>query len=230
MRAILACAGLFAGLTAGAAPDPIPAPTKEQLAASVKNLRAIGIAFHSSHDANDFLPGDIISKDGKPLLSWRVALLPYLEEQKLYDQFKLDEPWDSAHNIKLLEKMPKVYAPVRVKAPAGTTYYQSFYGPKTVFDPKAKKRPTLQFISENNGTSNTILVIEAGVATAWTKPLDLPFDAKEGLPARGGLFDGDFHILFCDGSVRFFSRESPEKALKYAINPENDQVFALPEK
>src|SRR5947207_661102 len=116
MRVTLACAVLFAGL-AVAAPvpkaDPLPAVTKEHLAASAANLKCITIAFHSAHDANGVLPGDIIGKDGKPLLSWRVAILPYLAEKKLYDEFKLDEPWDSKHNIKLLEKMPKPYAPIR---------------------------------------------------------------------------------------------------------------------
>jgi prepilin-type processing-associated H-X9-DG protein len=204
------------------ADDPAP----KELAASERNLRQIGLAFQNAHDALEEMPGDIIGKDGKPLLSWRVALLPYLDEKKLYEQFKLDEPWDSKHNIQLVEKMPDVYKPVRGEAPAGTTYYQSFYGPKTMFDPKAKKRPTLKFVSENNGTSNTILVIEAGVTTAWTKPLDLPFDAQKPLPGRGGLF-GDFHILFCDGHVQLCNRTTAEKALKCAINPENSEVFDL---
>ena len=58
-------------------------------------------------------PPAIYSKDGKPLLSWRVAVLPYIEQGPLYNQFKLDEPWDSAHNKKLLALMPKLYEPVR---------------------------------------------------------------------------------------------------------------------
>ena len=171
MRAMLAGAVLLGGL-AGVVAAPVPEVpiTKEQLETSQAHLTQIAIAFHKSHDANEFLPGDIVAKDGKALLSWRVAILPYIEEDTLYKQFKLDEPWDSEHNKKLIEKMPKIYAPVRVKAQPGETFYQSFYGPKTVFDPKAK-RPTLAAISNANGISNTVLVVEAGVPTVWTKPL-----------------------------------------------------------
>jgi prepilin-type processing-associated H-X9-DG protein len=218
----VACAVVLVGALGGA--DDVP---KKELDASERNLRRIGVAFQYAHDALDVLPGDIISKDGKVLLSWRVALLPYLNEKKLYEQFKLDEPWDSEHNKKLIEKMPKVYEPVRGKVIAGTTYYQSFYGPKTLFDPKVEKRPTLASVAEKNGTSNTVLALEAGVATPWTNPLDLPFDEKKPLPARGGLFGGDFHVLFCDGSVRLCGRTTPEKALKCAIQPENVEVFSF---
>jgi prepilin-type processing-associated H-X9-DG protein len=120
--------------------------------------------------------------------------------------------------------MPEVYKPVRGEAVAGTTYYQSFYGPKTLFDPKAKKRPTMKLVAEKNGTSNTIVALEAGVATTWTKPLDLPFDEKMPLPARGGLF-GDFHILFVDGHVQLYDKNTSQKALKLAIQPENTEPF-----
>src|SRR5207253_5726964 len=76
------------------------------------NLKQIAIAFHNYASAHrDHFPAAAIySKDGKPLLSWRVALLPYLEQDNLYKQFKLDEPWDSEHNKKLIARMPKVFA------------------------------------------------------------------------------------------------------------------------
>jgi hypothetical protein len=227
MRAMLATAVLLGGLAAGvAAPVPEVPITKEHLETTRANLKQIGLAFHASHDANEFLPGDIVAKDGKALLSWRVAILPYIEETPLYKQFKLDEPWDSENNKKLIEKMPKLYAPVRVKANAGLTFYQSFYGPKTVFDPKAK-RPTLAAISNANGVSNTVLVVEAGVPTVWTKPLDLPLDPKKPLPKLGGMFNGDFHVVFCDGAVRLLRTTTNLDELKKAIDPNNDQPFDL---
>ena len=85
--------------------------TKKDLLISTNNLKQIALAFHSYHDATNGLPGNITDKDGKPLLSWRVAILPYVEESELYRQFKLEEPWDSANNKKLIEKMPGLYAP-----------------------------------------------------------------------------------------------------------------------
>ena len=76
---------------------------------STNNLKQIALALHNYADANrGKLPGDVLDKTGKPLLSWRVLLLPYLEQNDLYKQFKLDEPWDSKNNRPLLEKMPKV--------------------------------------------------------------------------------------------------------------------------
>jgi RNA polymerase sigma factor (sigma-70 family) len=102
---------------------------------SGSNLKQIGIALHNYHNDYDTLPAPAIyGKNGKPLLSWRVTLLPYIEQDNLYQQFNLDEPWDSEHNKKLLAKMPKTYVPpgVKTKEPY-LTYYQVFVGPGTVF-------------------------------------------------------------------------------------------------
>src|SRR5439155_13938759 len=110
----------------------------------------------------------------------RVAILPYVEEHELYKQFKLDEPWDSEHNKKLLEKMPKVYAPVGVKTRAPhTTFYQAFVGPGAAFEDGMKVKLTNFF----DGTSNTLMVAEAAEPVPWTKPDDLPFDPKKPPPA-----------------------------------------------
>ncbi|MFN6052013.1 MAG: DUF1559 domain-containing protein, partial [Planctomycetia bacterium] len=108
-----------------------------QRASSTNNLKMIGLAMHN-YDAtyNGFPPVAISDKKtGKPLLSWRVALLPYLDEDNLYRQFKLDEPWDSEHNIKLAAKMPKVYThPTKNKPGDNKTHYRVFYGNGAVFD------------------------------------------------------------------------------------------------
>src|SRR5262249_12689161 len=112
------------------------------------NLKMIGLAFHNYHDANGHMIRAICDGKGKALLSWRVAILPFIEEEKLYKEFKLDEPWDSPHNKKLIAKMPKVFAGAPVKAgdpePASnTTPYQVFMGPGTPFPmPNSKVRLT----------------------------------------------------------------------------------------
>src|SRR5262245_37493125 len=80
------------------------APTDAEYKLAVNNLKQIGLAFHNHHDVQNALPRNIEDRDGKPLLSWRVAILPYVEEDALYKQFKLDEPWDSDNNKKLIEK------------------------------------------------------------------------------------------------------------------------------
>ena len=210
--------GVFA-LPAPAADDP---PTRKELAASQNNLKQIGIAFHNYASANDDkFPDDITDKDGTPLLSWRVAILPFLGEQELWEQFKFDEPWDSANNKKLTEKMPKAYAPVRVKAKAGETFYQRFVGKDALFNEKGTDY-TIGTIPD--GTSNTALVVEAGDPVIWSKPADLTFGVKRPLPHLGGLFDGDFHLLLCDGSVMRVKKDFDADEMKKVVMPADGNV------
>jgi hypothetical protein len=151
-----------------------------------------------------------------PLLSWRVAILPYLEEQKLYQEFKLDEPWDSDHNKKLLEKMPAVYTPVTGKKVPGMTYYQVFVGKDAPFDGTIATRFPASF---QDGTANTFLVAEAGEAVPWTKPQDIPYDAGKALPKLGGLFADGFYVAMADGAIRFVPRDEAEKTVRASITP-----------
>ncbi len=204
--------------------DDAPPITKQDLEIAVKNLRRFGLACQEFHDVYCALPVNITSKDGKPLLSWRVAILPYIDEKALYDRFKLDEPWDSKHNIPLVEKMPKLYEPLRVKAKSGETFYQMFEGDDALLRPK-KSGYSLAFITNLNGTSNTGMVFEAGTTVIWAKPADLPFDKKKPLPKLGGLFDGDFHLVFCDGHVSFYKKNPDDKVMKCVIMPTNTKPF-----
>ena len=193
--------------------EPAGPITAEQLHTSKNNLQNIALSFHNYHDTNGSLPTNQLSKDKKPLLSWRVQILPYVEELALYQQFKLDEAWDSDHNKKLIEKMPKIYAPIRVKADPGTTFYQAFGGAKGSLIPGAR------FVASfPDGTSNTLMVAEAAKAVIWTKPADLEFDGKT-VPALGGLFDGKFHAARWDGSVSRFRKGVEADVLKMLIDP-----------
>jgi hypothetical protein len=193
---------------------------------SVNNLKQLALAMHEYHDQNkEFPTAAYYGKDGKAILSWRVALLPYLgpKEKELYQQFHLDEPWDSAHNKKLLDKMPDVFAPVRnEQKEKGLTYYQVFTGKGTAFDGKKGLRIPADF---PDGTSNTILIVEAKDAVPWTKPVDLPYDAKKPLPKLGGMFKAGFHAALADGSVRIISRTISERTLRNAITRDDGQVL-----
>jgi|GEM_PF-3124267 len=202
--------------------EAIKKPTAQELRTSSNNLKQIGLAFHSyGSDYNDKWADDITDKDGQPLLSWRVALLPYLAAEDLYKEFKLDEPWDSDHNKKLIEKMPDVYAPVRVKAKKGETFYLRFVGTGALFNEKGSSYTIPQV---PDGTSATGLVVEAGNPVIWTKPVDLPFTKKGPLPKLGGLFDGDFHALFCDGSVTLFKKDYDLDEMRNFIIPDDGNV------
>jgi RNA polymerase sigma factor (sigma-70 family) len=106
--------------------NKIPDADYAQRQQSQKNIRLIAIALINYHDAHNRFPDDIKDKAGKSLLSWRVEILPYLEQHELYKLFKRDEPWDSPHNFKLLSKMPVMFRTATDPKDAPHTYYQRF--------------------------------------------------------------------------------------------------------
>jgi len=193
--------------------------TDEQRKEVENNLKQIVLAMHNYHDANGFWPQDTAT------LSWRVQLLPYMEEGPLYKSFALGEAWDSDTNKKLIENLPKVFAPVRVKAEKGETFYRGFAGTNAgtagMFQPG--KRITLAGVTD--GTSNTIAVIDAGEPVIWTKPgTDLDPDAKE-FPKLGRMIDGDyFFCAMCDGSTKKVLRKFDEKAMKAFVSRSGGEV------
>jgi Protein of unknown function (DUF1559) len=194
------------------------------LRADENNLKQIGIAFLMYHDAMGYMPqAAICDAAGKPLLSWRVAILPYIEEYALYKQFKLDEAWDSPHNKKLIDKMPKIYA-----APAGkaeepnVTFYQVLTGPDTLYPLPNSRR---KMIDITDGLSNTLLVVEASKAVPWSKPADIVVPAKGNLPKLGGQFGKFFNALWCDGSVRRIKRDFDQETMRNAIDPADGNIL-----
>lgn len=200
------------------------AQVKKQTAESLEKLTLALIDYADGH-RGQMPPAAVHSKEGKPLYSWRVLVLPNLGEKKLYEQFKLAEPWDSPDNKKLLEKMPKVFAPVEGAASKKhSTHFQVFVGPEAPFSQKnvGPRYPA----SFPDGTSNTILVAEAGETVPWTSPRDLAYDAKKPIPKLGGLSAGGFHIGLADGSIHFVKpAKLAEQTLRNAITPADGMVL-----
>jgi prepilin-type processing-associated H-X9-DG protein len=195
-----------------------------QRAQGQNNLKQLGLAMHNYLSANNTFPANAIyDKDGKALLSWRVMILPYIEQDGLYKEFRLDEAWDSPHNKKLLAKMPPTYkAPgAKTKHPHGT-FYQVFHGTGAAFEGKVG----IGIADITDGTSNTILIVEAAKDVPWTKPEDLPFVAGKPLPKLGGVFPNDgFNAAFADGSVRFFKSTIKELSLEKMITRNGGEVL-----
>ncbi|MFI5459588.1 MAG: DUF1559 domain-containing protein [Isosphaerales bacterium] len=169
----------------------------------INNLKQIALAMHNYVSANSVFPrAAIIDAKGKPILSWRVAILPFIGQQELYNKFKLDEPWDSPHNKALLKEMPPTYlCPNRTKVEPFTTTYQVLVGKGALFE----KDQAIEITDVTDGTSNTLMIVEAKEAVPWTKPGDLSFDpqAAASLFGAGSSHPGGFNAAMADGSVRF---------------------------
>ena len=183
---------------------------------SVNSLKQMALAMHNYLSTYNAFPAAAISdKDGKPLLSWRVAILPYIEQDNLYQQFHLDEPWDSDHNKKLIERMPPLYATPEPdgkepKTKPTTTHYRVFHGKGAAFE----GTKGLKIGDFTDGTSNTILIVEAADAVTWTKPEELPFDPKKDPPKLGLKGAEKFNVAFADGSVRILKKTIAKDTLK----------------
>jgi prepilin-type processing-associated H-X9-DG protein len=199
----------FGGLAAWIAiAGAVRAIGESRRAECVAHLGRIGRAIQDYHVAHGHLPAPAISgRDGTPLLSWRVAILPQLGDRSLYDRFRLDEPWDSPHNRALLAEMPPEFAcPSGPGQRSGRTGYQVVVGPETTptsvntpFEPG--RGADLREITD--GTSNTVLVVEGDSPVPWTKPDDLQWSPDGPLPRVESPHGGGSHAMFADGSIRF---------------------------
>jgi len=181
---------------------------------SANNMRQIMIAMHNYHEDYNNLPSPAAlpkngGAGGKSLLSWRVTILPYIEADQLYKQFKLDEPWDSEHNKAVFEKnpMPKIYEhPGKKDGASKMTYYKVFVSKPDDQNPAGfthGKKLSLGQLTVMDGTSNTVGLIEAGPPVSWTKPDDIEFDSTATLPKMISPWkDPRVNVAFFDGSVR----------------------------
>ncbi len=171
----------------------------------VKNhLKEITLAMHNYHDVNSHFPAEAIrDAEGRPLLSWRVAILPFIDKGKLYKEFHLNEPWDSPHNKRLIEQMPQEFQPGSAQLRyEGKTTILVPVGKGTIFGEKQG----LAINDIPDGTANTIFIVDADrkYAVPWTKPEDLNVD---GVDAKDVLF-GDrktgFACATADGGAHLF--------------------------
>jgi hypothetical protein len=198
---LVATLGDVASALASVNLDELPPRKAARRAVSMNNMKQLALAMHVFHDAwNSLPPAASYDDGGKPLLSWRVYLLPYLGEEALYKQFHLDEPWDSQHNKALIDKMPRVFLSRGLDDPrAGKTCYLVPVGPETAFaGPVGTPFRTIA-----DGTSKTILIVEVAPehAVTWTKPDDWPINPAAVLDWLTRPDGEPFLMSRCDGSV-----------------------------
>jgi DNA-directed RNA polymerase subunit RPC12/RpoP len=194
---------------------------------SAHNLQVIGSAVKGYQEANGAFPAQAnYDSAGKPLLSWRVHLLPFLDQDKLYKEFHLQEPWDSEHNRRLVERMPDVYRSNPSLALAGKTTYLGPVNAACFFSGAPKG---LGVADISDGPENTIAVVDADDSRAvpWTKPEDLPYDPaqpRSGLAARYG----GYLALFADGRVHTLPENTPEDTLKGLFTRAGGESVSVP--
>jgi hypothetical protein len=190
---------------------------------SIYHMRTICCAFLNYHDAYGRLPPAVVrDKDGRPLYSWRVAILPYLEQDHLYREFKLDEPWDGPNNVKLLAKMPSSYGDTLRGESPGNTHYLAMVGPGTAFE-----RDGMTWTDFGDDRANTAVVVEATEPVPWSKPVDLVYEANGPLPKLGTGMTRPVRFLnrtlsrrpgitfgFADGQARFLDAPIPDATVR----------------
>lgn len=206
--------GGFDALAAILAPVISQATASSSRNQSADNLKQIGLALHSYHDMHKSLPPAASrSAAGRPLLSWRVHILPFLGQEELYREFHLDEAWDGPHNQALIARMPEVFRGPnsKVREP-GSTPYLAATGEHAVFSGPSET----ELRQVTDGTSNTIMVVEVGDdrSVVWSQPADWELDPRKPKEGLGGRHSGGFFALFCDGSVRFLETSRDDKAIQ----------------
>lgn len=190
------------------------------------NAKQIMLAMHNHHDTKRQFPSAGNGPNNSQGLSWRVHLLPYLEHRQLYDQFNLDEPWDSATNKPLIAKMPDVFKGAATVG-AGQTTFHVFIGEGSFF---SKEKPSMRNCLD--GTSNTLGVIDAGASKAepWTKPGGLTLSGSSLSASSGNPPAGTYTVVTVDGRVYQLSPNAPMDLMKLLVNPADKQKIEDREK
>lgn len=204
---IVAGGCVIAILAALLLPAVSAARTAAKRTQSMNNLKQIGLALHNYHDVNgSFPPAYVTDANGKKLYSWRVLILPYLEQNAAFQQFDKTKAWDAPENIAISNMaIPAFQSPADESGVANRTNYVAMVGPNTLFPPDRG----VKMFEVTDGTANTIAVIETkNVQGSWAAPIDpdlstMSFTVGSGQGQIDDVFPGGRNVLMTDASVRF---------------------------
>jgi hypothetical protein len=180
---------------------------------SMNNMKQISLGLLSYESARKNLPAAGGGEGPGSQLSWRVHILPFVEEQALYEQFHLDEPWDSEHNRALIARMPEIYKDPNFRLPEGMTSYLAVTGPGTFFG-DGTTAPRIREITD--GTANTFMIVEADAdqAVVWTRPDDWDYDPNNPTHGLGAMRLGGFLAGTGDGALHFIQNDMPAHIIR----------------
>jgi hypothetical protein len=198
---------------------------KKRVLTSDARLRSIGLALANYADVNGHFPPAVVRRpDGIPLHSWRVELLPFLEEDALYRKLNLKEAWDHPDNKALLEHVPEIFAMAETdpaRSATGTRFL-ALVGQGGVFEEGTNV--TLSHVTD--GTGNTVAVVEAGDPVPWAAPRDIAYKPGDPLPKLGLPGADIVLVLLADGAPKRLSRAAlrPEDFAAFFTRAGNDRV------
>ncbi len=204
----------------------------------VNNLKQLGVALHNYHDAYKcFPPAYVADEEGRPMHSWRVLILPYLERVELYEKYRFDEPWDGPHNRQLGDHIGSRTWSSPFRCPSDrdgspvNTNYVLVTGEGTAWG----EGESPQVRDFTDGTSETIMVVEMGDSDIhWMEPRDLTIDqAMRGVNSELGMCISSKHpgianVLLVDGSVEMLSALLPVDELKKLLTHQGGENAARP--
>ncbi|WP_254506765.1 DUF1559 family PulG-like putative transporter [Anatilimnocola floriformis] len=187
---------------------------------SLNNLKQIALALHNYHDTYNSLPPAVVTDtDGQPLYSGRVLLLPFLDQNAVYQAFDKNKAWDSPENQAITATIIKTFQdPAHPGGPAAPrSDYVFVTGTGTIFEGSK----TTNFASITDGTSNTIMVIQTATGPQnWAEPVD--WNADSGVLPPGN-HPQVVLTAFADGSVRAIRTHLMQMALQQLMQRADDR-------
>ncbi len=200
-------------------PPETPLSEEERRELTRRNLDQIGVALGAYTAKNDRMPAAAIDQRGVPLLSWRVELLPYLGLEKLHAQFRLNEPWNSRHNLSLLPLIPAVY-----QSPERFDERTNYLANLEVFKTRAIYMRRIEDGPENTAA---ILEVDDERAVPWTRPDDWDLSQAAPVAGLGNLRGGGFFAVSAAGQVVWLPIPPDPRELIPAFTPDTGERAGL---
>ena len=178
------------------------------------NLKNIALALLNYADANGtFPPAYTVDDEGNRLHSWRTLILPYLEEQALYDSIDLTKPWDDPANAEARKAILYIYQCPSAAMPNGETTYLGVVGPGCFFEGSEARK----MLDITDDTSTIITVIDAAPehAVHWMSPEDISEDTLMSYDSDTvANHSGIVQAAFLDGHVKAISLDIDRETLR----------------
>ena len=190
---------------------------------SANNVRQNALAFHNFESAFGHFPQSVFVHESGKKYSWRIAILPFMGRSDIYDKYDFTQDWDSPHNLEVTSQMPDFFRSDMDDTDSTNTSFFLLSGPGGMF---GSDEP-FSFSQLTDGSSNTIMAIQAQRDVHWAKPEDIYIDPNQPLPDFGGYHKGGFNVAYADGSVHFLPEKVAEQYLRNLFSPNDGTVIPV---